>query len=287
MPGRTSGADTAAGCGQVTIILTRDCNCACRDCPVRRTPSSMSRAVLMKTAARLAANNKNIRKVKLFGGEPLLRFPAVKQCVAEFLRLGFGGTFEIGTNGLLLRGEKLDYFKRRPGIQVNINSSVSVERRFVTLPNLVWNLNFGPANIPDAFKKLELILSLARRPPRINVLPAYYTVWRPRQLGALRGAVARVRRMAEAGLCELENRFRCGAVPLFNDGVTIDVDGVSYFSNLVLAAGDEKVRRLLRCGCGGGAKTPEPRALLREIFGTKIAASTIAADRVLSEALEA
>lgn len=288
---RVSGADHVAGCGQATIILTRACNFACPDCPVEGAARGMSGATLLKTLRWLAADNRGLRKVKLFGGEPLLRFASVRRCVAELPRLGYDGVFEIGTNGLLLRGEKLAYFKSRPEIQVNINSSVSVDERFVSLPNLVWNLNFGPDNIPGAFKKLERIISFARRSPRINILPSYYTVWRPDQLNDLRSAVRRVRKISESGLCEVENRLRSGAVPLFNDGLTIDVDGRVYFSNLVLAARDENIKSLLRCGPSGdrpkehGGKASEYRALLVKMFGVKAAVSTLAADRVLSEAL--
>jgi hypothetical protein len=260
-------ADTA------TFILTRRCAAACPGCPVEIQNTDMSPAVLSLAAARLAVAFPRVRRVKLFGGEPLLTFPLVLKALAL---LGAGGitSFELGTNGRLLNAARVNLLRRLPQVQVNVNAAVSIRKIFLGLPNMIWNLCVVPENPFLAVSRLRRLAALARNKKlRVNLLPAYYREWSPGQLREL-GAAAR-----ELGAI--------GPVPLFNSGPAVDTDGRWYSTNLCLARLPARLRQrfLLGGSCGElkPAFAPVRKKDLVEVFGLRAVASTYAADRVMGD----
>ena len=82
----------------------------------------MSLAVLQKAAGDLHLCHGNIGKVKFFGGEPLLEYDLLRQGYSFLKENGFAGTFEVGTNGILLEDDIISWLSERPDIQVNLNA---------------------------------------------------------------------------------------------------------------------------------------------------------------------
>lgn len=276
---------------QLTLIVTRRCQKACPECPVAVGPADMRREILKK-AIDLFCSGRRAGTVKFFGGEPLLRFDLVKYGLAELARKGFAGRVEVGSNGELLDAAAVKYFSRRPRVQVNLNSSVTVNRRLAALPNLVWNLLI-PSRAPlSSLQVLARVLKVSGRTrPRVNVLPAYYRHWDRPALRGLAGALRRIRALADAGLLKLENAERCGPVPLFNGGITVDADGRFYDSNLVLAVRHAEDAKALLAGDLNLAGTRQLKggrancaAFARKVFG-KAAAAGFAADALAGRIL--
>ena len=90
----------------LTLILTRDCNMACRYCFESHCRGAMSREVI-DAAAALAVKGTRVRcGFSLFGGEPLLRRDLVQYAVRRLAKLckqaGVEYNFNMTTNGLLL-----------------------------------------------------------------------------------------------------------------------------------------------------------------------------------------
>ncbi|MDA8242896.1 MAG: hypothetical protein M0025_02110 [Elusimicrobia bacterium] len=251
----------------------------------------MPGAVLKSAIKRYCAAAPEGGAVKFFGGEPLLRFALVRAGIAQLEAAGFGGRVEVGTNGLLLDAAKVRFFSARPGVQVNVNTSVSVSARFSGLPNLIWNLLLPERDPCSALEVLRRVLDVSGgRPPRVNVLPAYYRAWTPAGLSRLSGALRRIRELADSGAVLIENASRSGPVPLFNPGITVDTDGRCYHSNLVLAAKNAgQAAHMLAGGLealdGPPRVPPDYAGMAKALFGAGAVAGGLAADRLAEKIL--
>ena len=273
---------------QLTLILTRRCQKACPECPVSAGAADMAPGTLKRALALFSEGRRKTGVVKFFGGEPLLRFDLVKSGLYQLAANGYAGPVEVGTNGVLLDAARLRYFARRPGVQLNLNSSVTVNRRVAALPNLVWNLLIPSQNPLSSLRVLARVLEAsAGTPPRVNVLPAYYRHWGARPLLLLEKTLRRIRGLSEAGLLRLENAARFGPVPLFNGGLTVDADGRCYNGNLILAVKNCADAEALLAGdlnSPGREKLlrswADPSAVAKRIFGAEAVAGGLAADKL-------
>ncbi len=108
----------------VVLQVTEDCNCRCRYCVYEDrygTWGKRSKRRMEWEVARLAIDDflehcdyynslAETGGIAFYGGEPLLNFPLIKQCV-EYVRKKVENDppFHITTNGSLLRGEIADF----------------------------------------------------------------------------------------------------------------------------------------------------------------------------------
>jgi len=220
------------------IILTRNCKQRCDFCFVSKK-GSINPDLFNKVLNFLLYQKKYINKIKFCGGEPLLAFKKITSIIEHLLKIKKENCYiEIQTNGVLLTDEKINYFKRYPFIQININSSVTLRKNFIFLPNIVWALPISYINPENSLKILNKILNAykkTREVPRINVLPSYYINWGKNNKILLIKVLNEIKELSKTNKIIIENNKRCGSIPLFNDGITIDVDGKIYSNNLVLA----------------------------------------------------
>ncbi len=121
----------------LVLLLTSSCNLACRYCyedregcappaPPADVPRDMSPEALRRSVAFLLDGAGDSRKVSVtfFGGEPLLRFPLIRQSVPEIRSMseerGKSVCFSVTTNGTLLTREIARFFKEN-GVSVCIS----------------------------------------------------------------------------------------------------------------------------------------------------------------------
>lgn len=210
------------------LVLTRRCDRRCGFCPQSFERRDLQLPVLDRAlAGRPPA-------VKLFGGEPTLRFDLVQAVVERST-----GVVELATHGGRLEGARLEYLRRHPEVLVRLGAPAPAAAR---LPNVALNLVIRPGESAEAV--LARLTAAGVR--RVNVLPAYYVQWSEAELAGLRrtlAALARLRRRYD-----FENARRRGRVPLYNDDVVVDVDGGLYRSNLILVRGARKAAHLLKVG---------------------------------------
>lgn len=248
----------------------------------------MSLAVLQKAAGDLHLCHGNIGKVKFFGGEPLLEYDLLRQGYSFLKENGFAGTFEVGTNGILLEDDIISWLSERPDIQVNLNAwfdnaAIMLGRKgYKSLQNVIWNLCIYPKNPNLAFERMKKIHSiLGGEGHRINLLPAAYCLWNPRQLMELDNAIRTIFvYIGDNGLV-LENVTRNGNTPLFNDGPAVDTDGTIYVSNVCLADMPASVRKGLVFNPDRNRDLSN-RDLIN-IYGFDKIAATYAASRIMSK----
>lgn len=272
----------------LVLVLTRRCDRRCRHCPQAFSDSDMTEATLDAALSGLLPLLAAPARVKLFGGEPLLRPDLVERALDFVAARAPGTTVELPTNGNGLRWAA-PMLARHPGVEVFASRPHPAAGR---LPGAVHNLLLAPGE--SAASAARRLLEARRRGfRRVNVLPAYFTRWSPAQAAGLEDAFTALRaalaRLAAAGKpVELVNLARRGSTPLYNDGLTVDADGEVYASNLVLAASVAPRRARLRLGSvadpEGLAERPaaDPERVLEDSFPPEILECTRAADAALT-----
>ncbi len=98
-----------------------------------------------------------------------------------------------------------------------------------------------------------------------NFLPVFYEPWTEKELGQLRLSLAVAERFL-LGLCKrgfyprIKNLDMWSPVPLYNDALTLDVDGTFYASNLIQCEGMEPYHEILKLGDIG-----QPMGFLKKV----------------------
>jgi hypothetical protein len=251
----------------------------------------MSSKTLASALFELGRRLPRASRIKVFGGEPLLKPGLVRQAVGLAGKLGLGATFELGTRGTLMDERMARFLCTHPEVEVVFGRPSVWARR---LPWTSLNFVIAPGErAPRVLSRLRAAVALGFR--RFNFLPVYYAPWSGLELAELRRSFAGLarlfRRAAASGLpLEVKNLRRQGRVPLYNDGWCVDTDGQVYASNLVLVRGAEPHAGRLRLGkIGGGARLhpfpPRPAldAMLRACFSSEALESSRHADEALSD----
>lgn len=227
-------------------------------------------------------------RVKLFGGEPLLRPDLVLRSLDIIAASAPGTPVELPTNGRGLPAVA-KILAKRPGVEVFVSRP---DPRAARLPGVAHNFLIPPGEAPA--KTARRFFDARRRGfSRFNFLPAYFVLWTPEQLAGLSAAFAALRialtRLADAGRpVEVVNLSRTGSTPLYNDGLVVDTDGEIYASNLVLAEAVRPRRGLLRLGHVRSPQRLSARApadfeqVLAASFSIEVLTSTHSADAKLT-----
>ncbi|MBI2384853.1 MAG: hypothetical protein HYV14_02450 [Elusimicrobia bacterium] len=232
----------------LVLVLTRRCERRCGYCPQSFDEADMSEGVLDAALDGFLPRLASPPRVKLFGGEPLLRPDLVTRALERIAALAPGTAVELPTHGKGLPAVEA-LLARRPEVEVFVSRADPLAAR---LPGVAHNFLIPPGESPAAAVR-RLALARKRGYSRFNFLPAYFVPWTPAQVEGLTRCFAAIRlalsRWAGAGRpVEVLNLARTGTTPLYNDGLVVDTDGEVYNSNLILAAAVRPHRRRLRLG---------------------------------------
>lgn len=273
----------------LVLTLTRRCDRRCGFCPQEFADADMDARTLDAALEGLLPLLSPPRRVKLFGGEPLLRPDLVLRTLDRLSELAPGARVEVATHGggLAAVAERL---ARRHLVDVFVSRPLPEAGR---LPRAVLNFLLAPGEAPARTVR-RLLEARAAGFARFNFLPAYFVAWADAERALLRARFAALRRTlaglaARGRAAEVVNLTRRGSTPLFNDGLVVDADGAVYASNLALTAAAAARRGLLRLGRAErpgelrAAPAATPAAVLAACFPPEVAASTRAVDAVLSE----
>lgn len=282
----------------LALIVSRNCNLDCVYCPVQKADRFLQAGVAVRAVRDLTSEGEWL--VRLTGGEPTLNWPTVEALLEEVERLveeGLPLRLELCTNGTLLDDRRVQALCR-PWITVvvSVDGTPQVQqasgRPTVTLParllgsgGLVVTQTIAPGQVGHMLDGYLHLWEQGVR--RFNFLPVYYVHWSRRQIDLLAESLQAVAehlgprvRMQEARVRNLE---RAGSVPLFNDDITVDVDGTVYRTNLVLA--DSITAPLLdplRASGGTVPKIPpDIRSRLESLLDETVVRSMRKVDRVL------
>ncbi len=245
----------------------------------------MDAAVVDGAIAQLLPKLPRPRRLKLFGGEPLLRPDLVARAIDAARRVDRDAVVELSTRERGL-GALTGKVRGAAGVEIFAGSPRFEARLF---PRAVLNVLLAPGEgaVETAARVLR---ARAAGFSRWNLLPAYLTRWRRDERDALRRRFSGVRlvleKLARRGdFVEVVNLKRTSSVPLFNDGWVVDADGAVYSSNLALTVAARAHKRRLYLGrVGGGLETASPdgaREVLRRSFPEDLLADTFAVDGIL------
>lgn len=172
--------------------------------------------------------------IRLFGGEPLLRFGLIKEIVNN------EDSFYLSTNGSLFNSDIISFLKDHP----NINIAISNLRDFdllKQLPRIIANICVAPEQSEDFVGRVAHLLVKGVR--RFNFLPTFFVSWNQEQLDSLAQAfdliVDLIKEWEEV---EVLNRNAYNKTPLFNHGMIVDTDGSIFSSNAFLCKSFEHLR---------------------------------------------
>ncbi|MDD5627849.1 MAG: radical SAM protein [Elusimicrobia bacterium] len=276
--------------GALTVVLTRRCPSRCGFCPQGFEPRDMSAATLAAALRGLGPRLGRKPRIKLFGGEPLLKPGLVRRAVGLVRELGLAADFELGTSGCLLDARMARFLRERPEVEVVFGRSSPWLGR---LPRTSLNFVIAPGErAPAVLRRLRSALALGLR--SVNFLPAYFVTWSEAELTELRRCFAALARLLRGRPIAVKNLSRWGAVPLYNDGWCVDTDGRVYASNLILVRGAGPHAGPLRLGHvrRPARLRPMPRptaleAVLRACFSAEALESTRRVDAELTEFIHA
>ncbi len=294
-------AGVACSSAKLCLLVSRRCNLRCGFCRVDFTGLDMDWPTAEAGIEHYLAflNGVAAPRIKFFGGEPLLNARLIRKIVeaGRDRWRNSGLRFEISTNGTLLDDELASYFAARPEVEITVSQW---QPRAAKLPGAWYTLVMEPGQPPKEFATfLGRLWQAGFR--GFNFLPVYYKPWTPEQLGFLRLSLAAARKfilgLRERGrLVRVKNLQLWSPMPLYNDALTVDVDGTFYASNLVQCEGAKIFHGKLLLG-----SVAEPLGFLRQVrrpsgdellglvrswAGPKSWDSTMRADAILTEFVE-
>lgn len=127
------------GCKQLILNVTDACNLRCKYCyfysdTYSYAPKMCNKSMSVYTAYkaidvyldyhknRLKKNKKASGAITFYGGEPLLQFELIKNCIAYASKIDLSLSFHLTTNGTIMNDEILSFF-----VEHNVHVTISLD----------------------------------------------------------------------------------------------------------------------------------------------------------------
>jgi uncharacterized Fe-S cluster-containing radical SAM superfamily protein len=228
-------------CKQLVLIITRKCNLQCFFCPQAFSSTTLKTNYALKAIHLYLRLESLLKKLhlRIFGGEPLLELDLVVKILDKFFSSSIG-TADITTNATLLNKEGVKILKKFPRLEVIVNShtlmkfSLQKLRLISQLPIVTFNIIFIPGKCKEAFESFIFLLKKGFR--RFNFLPVYFTYWNEEEIKDLRTQFLKISNIINSSkeFFYIKNKYVFSQIPLFNQVLTIDVNGDIFSTNLIL-----------------------------------------------------
>lgn len=224
---------------QLTIIVTRNCNENCINCPVEKSRGELKEELIPYVIR--FVDKYNIQQIKLFGGEPLLYRDIIVKLVKalrvkdhrRYIELGTAlgrGVGEIeGRFWKFLRKNKVIIFLNQ--IALKNKDELKKLQALYSHGYIVLNVLVTPNYFEALYESIEEALRFNIK--RVNILPDYFYPWNESDIEVFNSFLFSLKdRFKDVSF---ENITRHSYLPLFNLGFTIDIDGGLYWTNIPLA----------------------------------------------------
>ncbi len=247
----------------LNLILTQQCNLSCSYCPVLKKQGFIAEETAFKAVDLYLKTKEREKKIKIFGGEPLLNIPLLKEIISRVREKDSSIKIDLTTNGVFLDSGFLSYLRKN-----KVDLAVSVDGDFKTqaknkkgttpktyrdifrvlkpyLKGTVFNMVIAPNNVADFLKNFNYLFQAGAR--RFNLLPAAYMIWKDEDISVLRrqlNALAFFLKNNES--VYMKNFDRNEKLFLLNTGITVDANGDIFLSDAVLLKQFQKMRKHLR-----------------------------------------
>jgi len=213
------------------LIITYKCNQDCSYCPTVKKNISMT----WRTAKKALGLYKG-KRVKLFGGEPLLEYELITKIAKQRFK------FELTTNGTLLDAKKTGFFR-----QNNFELAVSIDGDAKThelnrgswkfVNNLdkeypIINMVAAPSNVNRFSENIAYLHKLGFR--KFNILPAYFEHWSVDDAKNFEFQLKSASEFINANQIYVKNKDVHNQEYLFNTGWVVDCNGDLYATNKIM-----------------------------------------------------
>jgi radical SAM protein with 4Fe4S-binding SPASM domain len=280
----------------LTLILTLECNLNCSFCPIEKKRVSLNFRTAQKAIDFFLSLKGDSKRIKFFGGEPLLEFELLKKIIffSESKARGLNKEvkFVLTTNGLLLNNKILKFLEEH-GIELILSSHhfKNIEKnkiipQLINFPKISLNIDIPPQKVRNLCSELTTFYKKGFN--RFNLLPVYYVLWSNEKLDILAQEIEKIKDFCVKNPdIYFINQDLIGEVPLFNSCYTIDARGDIFGSNIVLFKEFKKLKNLFFLGNVFKKQNQnENKISLKEIIEKKlnknIFESTLAADELIN-----
>lgn len=237
----------------IILHITTACNYNCSYCDVVKDGKNMDSQTINQVIYFLKKNAWNIRWVKFFGWEPLIRYDTLYSIV-DATHTILGNHFEIVTNTTLLNKEigrfLWNYFEK-VFLSIDEEHGFLPERIFELITQchleekVIFNMVVSPGK-ENIF--LEMFFRLKEMGyKKYNILPVYFTeIWSPENLRNFAQIMRRVLDTQVEGVefygFQENTWYRTS---LINESIFIDIDGRCYYSDFVSTRLGKKIQKSL------------------------------------------
>ncbi len=242
---------------------------------------------------------KGSKLIRLFGGEPFLNFPVLKE-VCRLADNEPSVSLDVTTNGLVLNNNILKFLEKQNNLEVILSSSRVMRtwnqeflKKLLALPFLTVNLNLWPGELKGAARIFDFLVNLGFL--SFNFLPAFYVPWSKKEISELDRSLGEIRhRIKTMKEIKVKNLGINSRVPLFDPAPAIDCSGQIYAGNIFLDKRTEIFKKELNLGriqdINSWKTVSLPlefdyRVLIKRAFPSKVLESTAMVDRSLTKFL--
>ncbi len=246
---------------EIIIILTYDCNFRCTYCDIHKRKEDMVSDIFQKSLMFLNESKYEIKKMKFFGGEPLLRQSQIKDAVTKLWEKV--ENFYVTTNASLLSRDFVEFAQNNNlHITVSIDGDRETTERNrktlsgkslydISLKNTLdhaHDLRVNQVITSDTahcmFENFVYLYNCWFR--QFNFLPEYYREWSKEWLKNLIRGFDQIYHFSLLNSIYLVNTENYSATSFFNLWIVIDTDGSLYGTNLMLSWDFEKYKSILK-----------------------------------------
>ena len=249
------------------IIISSQCNLDCSYCSIFKKDKFIEKKIAFK-AINLYLNllgNTNQGKIKIFGGEPLLKTDLLKEIISHIRQKNSQIIIELSTNGILLEDAILNWLKRN---KVNLALSLDgdektqllnrkgtspiIYQKIISLikklpSDAIINTVIAPNTVDRFFQNFLYLYNLGVR--RFNFLPAAFLSWSYQTLKLLENQLNLVYFFSKSHPeIYIKNIDINNDLFFFNTGIVVDCKGDIFFSNAIMLKEFQTDRENLKIG---------------------------------------
>ncbi|MCG2700921.1 radical SAM protein [Candidatus Parcubacteria bacterium] len=232
----------------IILMTTYECNASCYYCPIKKKKKRMAFSTAKKAIDLFLDFGNHNKKIKFFGGEPLMEYNLIKKCIEH---AGNKASYELATNGILLNKDRIDFLSAH-GADLAISFDFIKKKPFSVL-RLVKKNNYldkitatlmaAPQNIDFLSGNFTELVQAGVK--KFNILPTVYTTnWTESRLGKLEKELEKIaekywqiKNKGEyiylKGFEEYEDES-LKEMPLASHNLFVDVNGDIFSSDLIL-----------------------------------------------------
>ncbi|MBU2579525.1 radical SAM protein [Patescibacteria group bacterium] len=243
------------------IIVTNQCNLDCKYCAVLKKNIFINKSIAFKAIdLYLCLLGDNKGKIKIFGGEPLLKIDLLKNIIAYVRKKSHKIDIELCTNGVLLDDNIFSWLKEN---KVNLSISIDGDKTSQMLnrkgispqtyqktinliknnqSRVIVNMVIAPNTVDKFFQNFVYVHNLGVK--GFNFLPAAYRPWSfqkikilERQLNFVSEFLKKHREIYVKNV-DIDNDLF-----FFNTGMVVDCNGDVFFTNAIMLKEFQSVKK--------------------------------------------